>query len=186
MDSTVAQRADRRRRLRSRRVNRFLLELWFRMLGFHSPFAKRSSVFGVEKPVHFPCFSSSVRRSFPSLVSLYFCLLLVGLSGIVISSHPASIRGLSIWFLNLVRSVLPSRDMISVIGCSERQLRRTSTWCRLGADFLTVLRWLPRKCSNYLGVCRTIHILVKNSGFKCELRPNQVDFCPKNSFLGLN
>ena len=38
----------------------------------------------------------------------------------------------------------------------------------------------------YLGVCRTIHILVKNSGFKCELRPNQVDFCPKNSFLGLN
>ena len=67
-------------------------------------------------------------------VSRYFCLLLVGLSGMVISSHPPCNRGFRTWFLNLVRSFLLT-DAINVpIAFCVRQLRRIWTWCRLSAD----------------------------------------------------
>ncbi len=54
----------------------------------------------------------------------------------VISIHPASIIGLRIWFLNLVRSFLPTTAMSSVMGRADNDFRRIATWCRLGADLV--------------------------------------------------
>ena len=80
--------------------------------------------------------STAVSTSLPAMVVPYLCILLVGLSGMVIAIHPASSNGLRTWFLNLVRSFLPTTAMSSVMGCAANDLRRISTWCRLGADLV--------------------------------------------------
>ena len=80
--------------------------------------------------------SSAASTSLPVAVVRYLCILLVGLSGIVISIHPASSNGLRTWFLNLVRSFLPTTAMSFVMGRAANDLRRISTWCRLGADLV--------------------------------------------------
>lgn len=72
--------------------------------------------------------------AFPFPVSQYFCLLLIGLSGIVISINPASSKGLSTWFLNLVRSERPAISIKSAIARSSRQLWSIWTWSRLSPD----------------------------------------------------
>ena len=83
--------------------------------------------------------STAVSTSLPAMVVPYLCILLVGLSGMVIAIHPASSNGLRTWFLNLVRSFLPTTAMSSVMGCAANDLRRISTWCRPGPDLV------PRK-----------------------------------------
>ena len=57
----------------------------------------------------------------------YRCRLLVGLSGIVISIHPASTMGRSTWFLNLVLFVLPVTAISSVNARADNDFRRIAT-----------------------------------------------------------
>ena len=59
-----------------------------------------------------------LKNSFPISVIRYFCLLLLGLSGIVISSRPFSRRGLRIVFLKCFRSLKPLASCISDLDCS--------------------------------------------------------------------
>ncbi len=68
-------------------------------------------------------------------VSRYFCLLLRGLSGMVISINPSSRRGFRTWCLNLVRSERPAIAIRSNNALSFWHLCRISTWCRLGSNF---------------------------------------------------
>ena len=63
----------------------------------------------------------------PSGVTRYFCWLLVGLSGRVISSQPWSSKGLMSWSLNLVRLVRPSMAINSVKAAPVLALVRIST-----------------------------------------------------------
>jgi len=62
-------------------------------------------------------------------------MLLVGLSGRVISSKPWSISGWMTWSLNLVRLLRSSSAINSPIPLSCARLRRISTWSRLGPDW---------------------------------------------------
>ena len=80
--------------------------------------------------------STAASTSLPAMVVLYLCILLVGLSGMVISIHPALSSGLRTWFLNLVRFVLPITPISSVMGCADNDLRRIATWSRLGPDLV--------------------------------------------------
>ena len=54
----------------------------------------------------------------------------------VISSNPTSSNGLSTWSLNLVRFLLLASTINSVMGCSDKDLRRISTWSRLSPDLV--------------------------------------------------
>ena len=77
--------------------------------------------------------SSFAKRVLPFVVNRYFCLLLLGLPGKVISNQPDSSRGFSTWFLNLVGSLLSVSGISSDIAFSDKQLWRIPTWCRPGA-----------------------------------------------------
>ena len=90
---------------------------------------------------HFPRPISLIycsRNRFPALASRYFCLLLRGLSGMVISINPSSKRIFKAWCLNLVRSERPVTAIRSRIAVSSLHFRRISTWCRLSANLVQI------------------------------------------------
>ena len=63
----------------------------------------------------------------------------------VISSNPTSSNGLSTWSLNLLRFLLLASTINSVMGCSDKDLRRVSTWSRLGPDLVLNLCGRPEE-----------------------------------------
>ena len=80
--------------------------------------------------IHEEFLSSNAR---PLSVSRYFCLLLRGLSGIVISIRPASKAGRKISVRKYLRSAIPIRSCSSSLSISPVQIRRSrSTWGVLG------------------------------------------------------
>lgn len=88
------------------------------------------TVFCTGRKAHSACLRRAC-SSRPLAVRRYCCLLLRGLSGIVISSHPASIKGLRTWFRNLARLLLPTTCINSPMALVVRQFRMMSTWFRL-------------------------------------------------------
>ncbi len=78
----------------------------------------------------------SASSASPAGVSRYFCLLLRGLAGMVISIKPLTSNGFRTWCLNLVRSHRPATAMSSTNVLSNWHFRIISTWCRLSANLV--------------------------------------------------
>ena len=108
--------------------------------------------------------------SLPLAVNRYFCLLLVGLSGTVISIQCCSNKGRRTWSLNLVRFERPANSINSINSINDRSFktsRRIFTWSRLGSQVARMIskKWLlPRNPRLQLSVY-PLHIPDKAHGY---------------------
>ena len=80
------------------------------------------------------CEPSFSRISLPIAVSRYFCLLLLGLSGMVGSSRPHSINGFKTVFLKRVRFVWPACLISACVSASPLDRTNSLTATSLGTD----------------------------------------------------